>query len=105
VIKKSADLIDEKFLKFSKKESAPTKDGTSKLSNELRENPVSQSFRIHRRISRVPLRASGIQEHFKIGSLEDDENSVVLCRIPSTRKFMKYAILITVIYNLIFIPL
>jgi len=78
-----------------------------KPASEAKSNLANESLRLNRRISRVPLRAAGIQEHFQDvgGGPEEEQILPLFTGIISGRKFMKWSILFAVVYNIIFIPL
>jgi CRP-like cAMP-binding protein len=88
-------------------------EGANSLSDREPEHPLEDAedalsdLNLHKRFSRVPLRASGIQGYFKIG-YDNAEHSVRAALLPNNwtcRNFMKYTILGLIIYNLVFIPL
>ena len=61
---------------------------------------------LHKRIQRVPLRSSGINEHFNLGEgTEENKIKDFIIKYTSTRNFMKWSIISMSIYNLIFIPI
>lgn len=67
---------------------------------------MNTSMSLHKRIQRVPLRSSGINEHFNLGeTTEENKIKDFIIKYTSTRNFMKWSIVSMSIYNLVFIPL